>query len=232
MKKRHKIFLLLILGLMWIDGEMPAQHFLENGRIYEHVYPSTSGHQFLVSPSPLKADIVYEGLKFEGVLFNYDIHNDLVFTLNYPGGYPRNIILNEKRIDEVIIRDKNPDLEGMTLAYLRDTLNHSPVGIVEVLFDGSRYKLMLKRKKNQVGDNNPSGGKLYRFTTVSHYILKANGKVIFLRSKKDLLESLNRDPEIISYIRKNKIHFRFRKAQATDELIRVLLFAETQLSGV
>ena len=193
---------------------------LKNGKIYEDFYHSTKGHPFLGKAGFQKGNIVFQDLTFYSVDLNYDIYKDLVITLlKEENGLTKTIILDEKKISGFQINNQR-------FYYLNDTSRVMPEGFYQLVFNGEKHELWVKRRKLLM--NNAAltpEDPLHIFTPSDKFYIKTARDIFPIKDKRDLLEVFK---DIKPFLKQSKIRLRPGDENKSEQLTQVLQYYENK----
>ncbi len=171
-----------------------------NGSEYQDVYPGSTGHQFFLTENWYFGQLVMENRAYKNLPLKYDQCNDQLLCnhIHSSGSYV--VVLNRTRIDSFII-------EGHVfckLAIPDGTPSAAGEGFYELLSKG-KASFYQKWEKRYSEPSQHSGGSFFQFR--EWYILNEN-KYYRVKRKKGLLKALgDREKEIRSFIRENRVIF-------------------------
>lgn len=190
-------------SLLPIEGSasgdtLPDNQIFYNGRVWQNLYSSVRGDQFLFSKEFLPGFVTMRGNTYRNVRIRYDLIKDELLTLGNTGGV---LQLNKEMVDSFSIVYQNRRYQFINLP--ADSLT-KPGGYFNILYNGD-HSLFVKyiKKVDRLADE----GKYDKFYQVTKlYVYNQN---IFrpVSSRNDLLKlSGSRKHEIRDFIRKNKIY--------------------------
>ncbi len=206
--------------------ELYRSHFepgsiLRNGsRYYKYYYHNTLGNQFLDPEIDHEGSIIFKGIVFKNTAIRYDIYNDLVVVSGSDDGLSDFFMPDIRNISEFMVHSRKfINYNDTTNGILND-------GIYEVGFEGEKTTLLVKRKKNFIKSQSQRQGEKNSFTIDDQYYLITTNGAYRLRNGKDIVKSMESNPDIVTYIREQKLKFKPGKRSWEEALRKVLSYYE------
>ena len=191
---------------------------LQQGLQYRYYYPNIKGHQYFEKPVYLIGNISFEGIRYEDVLLNFDVYNELVLTPVERNGLTENIIVDQARIDWFTLDDHK------VFVNIKSDSSSLAAGIYQQLVKKPEATLYVRTEKNVGANVGRPGELLEKFVSKTTYFLMVNDAIFTIKKRKDLEQAFEFRPEIIKYIRASK--FKFKNDQ---QLTNALLMTINQL---
>lgn len=188
-------------------GKLQFQQ-IQQGKEYRYFYPHVKGHQFLEQVVPALGTVIYEQVKYERVLLNYDVYNQLVLTTLIRNGLTENIILDKSRIDAFQIGD-------ITYLVIDKSDQLLSNGIYQLAFQGNGKELLVRTTKTIQGNTNRPGELLRKFVPEEAMVLLVDGTSHVISNKKDLLEAFKDQPEVQRKIKSSGLKFNKHRLRAS-----------------
>ena len=180
-----------------------------NGSLYTEGFPGSRGNPFFHTETWQTGAVYMKGQSYDSLLFRYDLYRDqlLYNHIHTTGSYI--LVLNKTRIDSFTI-------DGHHFHKLSVSGEASPEGFYELLAEG-RATFYVKWFKRLSEPSPESSGDFSLFS--EWYILK-NGRFSKVSGRSGLLKALgDKDKEIKSYIRKNKMVVRPGNEMAIKSIV-------------
>ncbi|MEO6720837.1 MAG: hypothetical protein ABIN67_10730 [Ferruginibacter sp.] len=177
------------------------QSGLYNGSKYkQYPFKFQDGHQFFNSIAPAIGAIVYDGIKYDSILMQYDEISDVV-TIIGPINWIQ--LLNGK-VERFNLYNSN--FVWLEKDSMRTTLDKT--GFYNVLYNGriSLLKKEIKTIREQISMNS----ELTRFADAKvHYYIQQNGKFYPIKTRKDFYRIFGeRKKEVQRFVKENHLNFR------------------------
>lgn len=203
-------------------SRLQQMDLISHGKSYEHLYAVTKGHQYLVGPILKPARLVVDGIHYEDVMLNYDIHNDYVILGKNLDALPIYIILPQERIDAFT-------LEGFSFIHIKDSSyqNLDP-GIYQLAYASEQFRLLVRRKKLRVRELQlVTEGKTERFVEKTHYFLLKGQQAFSFSNKKKLMEILGHTEAVKAFLKQEKIKLKPKQDRYLEYVGQVLGFVDS-----
>ncbi len=170
---------------------------LYNGRVWENLYYMVKEDQFLFSKVFLPGSLTIRGKTFTNVSIMYDIYKDEILTPISPRGI---LQLNKEMVDSFSLRFQNKSY--LFIRMPEDSLKGLK-GYLNVIYKGkTALYIKYEKKIEKLGDE----GKYDKFYQVRQIYLVKDNRINLITSKRDLINVLNEDKELIKdFIKKNKL---------------------------
>lgn len=179
------------------------QSGIYNGPSYiGYPYPLSNGHPFFQSPDLSKGTILYEGMLYQDVPFRFDLVKGQV-VVQYIDGFST-ISLHNERIDHFSLFDHE------FIKITKDTSNSSgmPSGFYDHVYRG-KTEVLVRRYKGTLEDVSSEGIYTKILKQKNDIYLKKDGKYFSVASSGSVLKVLgNKQKEILSHLKKNKVKFK------------------------
>lgn len=173
------------------------------GGVYHDSQRGIKGHPFYMNDYWEIGTIVYEGQKYDSIEIKYDILRDLLLVKNIDKrGFIWPIQLNSLKVEEFNVMGHH------FMNIEEDTLSNFKTGFYDVLSDGDKAKVLIKRRKEI---NESQGfGKLEKEYVLNDiwYIISSQEYYVVKRKSSILKVFADRKNEIKAFLRKNKDKFR------------------------
>lgn len=181
------------------------------GRLYQN-YRYHIGHPFFMVNDFSSADILYEGIVYNGIPAKYDLVKEQLIILHFDNF--SQLVLENEGI-------KGFSLHGHDFKYLYaedSKLNIN--GFYEILYEGSIGCYKKNKKELKKADSKSSAGILQiEIAESSRYFLFKDGKYITFKGKPSLLRALkDKRKEIKKYLKDNKIRFKTDPDEAVKNI--------------
>ncbi|MEP7143654.1 MAG: hypothetical protein ABI707_12320 [Ferruginibacter sp.] len=176
------------------------QSALYNGSKYaEYLFRFTEGHPFFYSAQPARGAVIYDGIRFDSVLMQYDETKDLLVVYDYSD----KIQLWSEKVEYFNLF--NSDF----IRVVKDSFNNSlaGTGFYNLLYKG---KICLLKKQIKTVREIITSNELQHFADEKdHYYIKNDDGIHLVKKRKDLFKLLgDRRKEVQQFIRANKLSFR------------------------
>jgi hypothetical protein len=166
------------------------------------IYPK----KYLGSPMLLenywpKADIVYNGIHFGGVMMNYDVYNNEIIVFHRETGKEKYVVISRDKVSGFSFTDtvmnRKHVYENIELPGIRGRTFYENASV-------GKISLYIKPMKS-VEMRSSGGGQGTLSSFYEYYLNVGNGYAGF-HSKSQFIKLLaNHEPELNRYIRKNKL---------------------------
>jgi hypothetical protein len=200
------------------DNVYDSDPLLYNGKKYSYFVPlTTGGHQFFSDPQFETGSVTIRGVKYTGLLLNYDIYNQqLVLQYVNTLGAKNQIVLSEAWLESFSLKE---------IDFVQIRTQDSLKQIYQVIGKG-QYRLLYKWKKELVMDGFV-GSLNHTFTSPRKEMNLCSDDQIFQYTNNKTFYSLfdpGKKGRIIEYIRTNRINV---KKSADSTMIRLVNFINT-----
>ena len=185
---------------------------LKYGKEYRHKYPNIDGSQFYGGKVLDHWTLIYDGITFNQVTLRYDNYNGFVLTPVVPGTHTNFLILDNTRISKFTIGSRQFVSVGNTLGPVLEE------GIYELAFDGTHSRLLIARLKRLHSPVYRESGELDKFISSNKYYLQTPHGIFRIASKKDLLQNLDNEPELKTFIKQNRLKLKTSKPESGSEI--------------
>lgn len=198
-------------------GERNVKRFYEDlevanfitGKVYSLRYIAIEGSQFFVGYYFEDGSLEYDGVLFESIPLQYDIYDQLVVTLFDSGSTTENISIDSNKIAWF-------SFAGLKFIHYKGGL--LPNGIYQEFYNGSRSRVLIKRIKERV--RNDELRKLYyKFNPIHKIYLLLDNQIFKIGNKKDLMNALDNDANVKRYIKSNRLRFDKRRLETSLERV-------------
>ena len=191
---------------------IPDKQMLFNGRIWSNLYSNVFGDQFLFSKDWLKGEVVINDMTFKNVPFRYDIYNDQLISMINQGTF---VQINKELIKGFVLPFENKK-------NLFENFGNVPgnpfKGFGQVLYKG-KINFIIKQTKliKELAVEN----KYDEFYGIQALYILKDGNFYRISGKKDLLKALSdREEQLHSFIRENKIRIRKKNPESFIPVIK------------
>jgi hypothetical protein len=173
---------------------LAQSQILYNGRVWQNLYYTVMGDQFLFSKVFLPGSLTIRGKSFKNVSIMYDLYKDEILTTVSPGGI---LQLNKEMVDSfaILFQNKTYHFTRMSIDGLK--------GYYNVIYKGKTALYVRYSKKIEKLAVEDTYDQFYQLTRI--YFMKDNIAHL-LTSKSDLKKVLVEEKELVkNFIKKNKL---------------------------
>ncbi|HAG16069.1 MAG TPA: hypothetical protein DCG69_06025 [Bacteroidales bacterium] len=232
-KRNSKSYSILLLSLLVVGfsnklnaQEIPHNHLSEfsnevygtddrliNGKYYKPKHFFALGHPYFKMNEWLPGTLFIKGIPYENIALKYSIEEDLIIIKDtYDKAMSKDIVLHNSFVDSL-------QIEKHLFHNTSNFANNNPIGYAELIYRGktTAYFKHSIEFKDELSDRIKYGKYLKPRKNI--YILKED-TFYLIKSKKEFLNLFSeKQDELISLIRKNKIRFK----KMTDNQLRNLM---------
>lgn len=188
---------------------------LYNGKKYTYILLySAKGDQYLLSPKYLDGSVTLKGIRYAGIVLNYDIFNQqLLLKYQDKSGSQIVIEVSKSWLERFSLDDKN-------FIYL--DLGQGP-RFYQVLGDGPLQILYYWQKNLNLDATVGSSGYIFSSAVRDSYLLM-DGKLKAFSTKRSLVRLFVKEnwQEIKSYLRKNKVNVKKASDRTMADMINFI----------
>lgn len=185
---------------------------LYNGRIWQNMYVTTQGDQFLFSKEFLPGALSISGKTFTAINLKYDIFKDEILTPADTGGI---LQLNKELVDSFSLSFQNKIYHFLKIK--EDSLNDTG-NYFNVLYKGKTTLYISYSKKI---DKLSVEGKYDKFYQIVRIYFKKDNKAYLLNSKGDLIKVLAEHKAMIKkFIKDNRLNITDKEPESFIPVIR------------
>ena len=159
---------------------------------------------------------IYDGIKYDNLPFQYDIHNQAILVRISDKEYGLTTIK--------IASDKVTEFKSGDIKFVRYKSENVPEDFYRIAHQGSRSMLMIKRSKEVKKLTQNLHGKLRIFVTKNRYFLFFDKNTYEIRNKRDLFEAFGENESLVSYAKKLLVGF--KKDEFEEKLVSILAYYE------
>lgn len=177
------------------------QSALYNGSKYkQYPFKFSDGHQFFHSITPATGSIVYDGVKYDSVLMQYDEISDVLIIIG-PGDWIQ--LLNGK-VERFNLYNSN--FVWLEKDSVRTSLNRT--GFYNILYNGKTS--LLKKEIKTIREEMTMRSEINRFADPKvHYYIEQNGEFYPIKSRKDLYRIFgDQKKDVQRFVKANRLNFR------------------------
>jgi hypothetical protein len=173
------------------------------GGVYYDNQRGIKGHPFFMDNYWEIGTIVYKGQQYDSIEIKYDIFRDLLLVKNVDKrGFILPIQLNSLKVEEFKVMGHH------FMNIEEDALSNVRTGFYEVLFDGDKPKVLIKRRK-KINESQNMGRLEKEYALDDIWYIKSSQEYYLVKGKNSILKVLaDRKNEIKAFIRENKNKFR------------------------
>lgn len=173
------------------------------GGVYHDSQRGIKGHPFYMNDYWEIGTIVYEGQQYDSIEIKYNILRDLLIVKNIDKrGFIWPIQLNSLKVEEFNV------MGHYFVNIEEDTLSNVKNGFYDVLSDGAKAKVLIKRRK-EINESQNMGRLEKEYDINDIWYIKSSQEYYIVKGKNSILKVLaDRKNEIKAFLRKNKERFR------------------------